>query len=162
MSLANFSAWLYETPVSVTIRDVSWIVPTVQSIHILAIAVIVGSAIVSDLRLAGVLATDETPRAVVQRYLPWMWRALLVLLMTGLVMLVGEPDRVIFNPMFWLKMALVLVAFALTLLFRRPLLHAAANAETRWQSSFVKPAAWLSLTVWVGVIFCGRWIAYMM
>ncbi len=145
---------------STMIRDVFWIVPTVQCIHILAIAVIFGSAFVSDLRLAGVLATDEPLGKVVRRYFPWMWRALIVLLLTGLVLSIGEPDRVLTNSIFWLKMALVVTVFSLTWLTRRPLLSPdAEGVGSRW-TRFVKPFSWLSLLLWSCVIVCGRWIAY--
>lgn len=160
MSLESFGNWLYETPLSTSLREISWIIPTVQSIHIIAIAVVVGSALVSDLRLAGVLATDETPSTVVRRYLPWMWGALIILLLTGAVMLLAEPSRTFTNMVFWTKMALVLTAFALTLFFRKPLLDPAFRLDHAGWASMVKPAAWLSLIVWVAVIFCGRWIAY--
>lgn len=156
----TFITWLYESSLSNLIRDVFWIVPTVQCIHILAIAVIVGSALVSDLRLAGVLATDAPLGEVVRRYFPWMWRALIVLLLTGLVMSIGEPDRVLTNPTFWVKMALVVTVFSLTWLMRRPLLsHDAQAGGSRW-ARFVKPCAWLSLLLWICVMVCGRWIAY--
>jgi hypothetical protein len=160
MSSETFIAWLYESAPSTMIRDVSWIVPTVQCIHIIAIAVIFGSAFVSDLRLAGVLATDESPGKVVRRYFPWMWRALIVLLLTGLVMSIGEPERVLANSTFWLKMVLVVAAFTLTWLARRPLLSPDAEASgARW-AHLVKPISWLSLFLWCCVIVCGRWIAY--
>ncbi|MBX3563549.1 MAG: hypothetical protein KF730_03125 [Sphingomonas sp.] len=156
----EFSLWLYDTPVSTMIREISWIVPTVQTIHIIAIAVVVGSALVTDLRLAGVLAIDEAPATVVRRYLPWMWGALIVLLLTGLVMLVGEPDRTLNNVVFWTKMALVVTAFALTLLFRRPLLDPEFSPKHAAWAKLVKPMAWVSLAIWIAVIICGRWIAY--
>ena len=160
MSIISFSDWLYETPVSTALRDTSWAIPTVQSVHLLAIGVVVGSAIVSDLRLAGMIATDETPRTVVRRYLPWMWWALVVLLATGLMLVVAEPGRTLNNTIFWLKMALVLFAFVLTLTFRKPLLDPGFDHDrANWQA-LVKPAAWISLMVWIVVIFCGRWIAY--
>ena len=160
MSLAQISAELYRTPISTAIRDIKWVIPSTQCVHIAAIAVVVGSALVTDLRLAGVLATDETPRTVVRRYLPWMWAALLILLTTGVILVVGEPNRVLTNPVFWAKMALVAFAFTLTLLFRFPILHPEFQLEhVRWVK-LVKPMAWISLLVWVAVIFCGRWIAY--
>lgn len=160
MSLETFGDWLYQTPVSTSIREITWIIPTVQSIHILSIAIVIGSALVSDLRLAGVLATDETPATVVRRYLPWMWSALVVLLSTGLVMVVAEPGRTLGNSIFWIKMGLVLFAFALTLGFRKPLLDPQFRVDhANWRMA-IKPAAWTSLAVWVAVIFCGRWIAY--
>jgi hypothetical protein len=160
MTLQQFSVDLYTTPISTGIRQTVWIIPTIQSIHILAIAVVIGSALVTDLRLAGVLATDETPQTVVRRYLPWMWAAIAVLLATGVVMTVGEPNRVLTNAVFWSKMGLVAFAFCLTLLFRYPILHPQFRLEhARW-ARLAKPMAWVSLAVWVAVIFCGRWIAY--
>lgn len=160
MSLETFGNWLYDSSVSTSIRDISWIIPTVQSIHILAISIIVGSALISDLRLAGVIATDETPSAVVRRYLPWMWIALAVLLLTGLVMVLAEPSRTLNNMTFWTKMGLILFAFVLTMIFRKPLLDPAFRMEHAGWAGMIKPAAWISLAVWIAVIFCGRWIAY--
>ncbi len=160
MSLHAFADTLYTTSVSTWIRETAGIIPTTQSIHILAIAVVVGSALVTDLRLAGVLATDESTQTVVRRYLPWMWAAIAVLLATGAIMAIGEPNRVLTNPVFWSKMALVVLAFCLTLLFRYPFLHPLFQIRhPRW-ASWAKPAAWVSLMVWIAVIFCGRWIAY--
>jgi hypothetical protein len=57
-------------------------------------------------------------------------------------------------------MVLVLAAFSLTLLFRYPILHPDFRLEhARW-AVLVKPMAWISLAIWIAVIFCGRWIAY--
>ena len=160
MNVHEFSSALYATPISVAIRETTAVIPAIQSIHILAIAVVVGSALVTDLRLAGVLANEETPQTVVRRYLPWMWAAIAVLLATGAILIVGEPNRVLANPVFWTKMALVVVAFGLTLLFRYPILHPQFRLEhARW-AALAKPMAWVSLLIWIAVIFCGRWIAY--
>lgn len=160
MNANDLARVLYGSPISVTVREVRWLIPTVQSLHIVAIAVVVGSALVTDLRLAGVMATDESPRTVVKRYQPWMWAALAVLLVTGIIMCVGEPNRVLANGVFWTKMAMVAVALVLTLLFRYPILHPEFQLEhARWASQ-AKLLAWASLAVWIAVIFCGRWIAY--
>ena len=160
MTMHEISQTLYATSISTGIRTTAGFIPTTQSIHIVAISVVVGSALVTELRLAGVLATDETPQTVVRRYLPWMWAAIAVLLATGAILAVGEPNRVLENPLFWTKMVLVVVAFGLTLLFRYPILHPQFRLEhARW-AALVKPLAWVSLLVWIAVIFCGRWIAY--
>ena len=160
MDIHEFSRALYTTPFSTGIRETAGLIPITQSLHILAISVVVGSALVTDLRLAGVLATEETPQTVVRRYLPWMWAAITVLLLTGGILVLGEPNRDLTNPLFWIKMGLVVFAFALTLLFRYPILHPEFRLEhARW-ATLAKPLAWVSLLVWVAVIFCGRWIAY--
>jgi hypothetical protein len=160
MSVAQFAQNLYGSAISTSLREASWIIPAVQSIHIIAIAAVIGAAIVMDLRLAGVLATDETPRTVVRRHLPWMWSGLGVLLSSGFLLGLAEPYRVLTNPVFWVKMALVLTGFTLTLLFRYPILHPDYRIEHARAASLVKPMAWASLAIWIVVIFCGRWIAY--
>jgi hypothetical protein len=148
--------WIYGTALSSAIRDSSWLVPVVQSIHIIAIATMVGAALVVELRIAGVLAPDERLDVVAQRYLPWMWRALAVLLATGLVMILGEPDRTLRSMTFWIKMALVSVGVLASLGLRKPLLRPANLAD----KAPVKVMAWALLGLWVAVMFCGRWIAY--
>lgn len=152
--------WISHTSLSEAIRDQSWIVPGVQAIHICAIAVVLGSALVSELRLAGLIATDEAPAAVVKRYLPWMWGALAVLLLSGLILVWGEPDRSLVNRVFWLKMSLVLTGFVLTVLFRKPLLDPDFGARHALRAGLIKPTAWLSLFIWIAVVCGGRWIAY--
>ena len=160
MSSELIIAWIYASPLSTAIRDMSWVVPTVQSVHIVAIAVIFGAAVISDLRLAGVFATDQPMGGVVRRYFPWMRAALIVLLLSGLVMVIGEPDRVLVNTTFWLKMLLVVAVFSLTWSVRRPLLRAVGPAQGADEKPPIKALAWLSIALWCVVIFCGRWIAY--
>jgi len=46
MNLHDFSTALYATPISTGIRETAGIIPTIQSIHIIAISVVVGSALV--------------------------------------------------------------------------------------------------------------------
>lgn len=160
MSSELIIAWIYASPLSTAIRDMSWVVPTVQSVHIVAIAVIFGAAVISDLRLAGVFATDQPMGGVVRRYFPWMRAALIVLLLSGLVMVIGEPDRVLVNTTFWLKMFLVVAVFTLTWSVRRPLLRVVGPAQGADEKPPIKALAWLSIALWCVVIFCGRWIAY--
>jgi putative copper export protein len=152
----GLTEWIYGTGLSSAIRDNSWVVPVVQSIHIIAITVVVGCALVTELRIVGVVAPDESMQVVVQRYLPWMWRALAVLLATGLVMIIGEPERTLSNVTFWIKMALVLTGVLASLRLRKPLLRPAEPTD----KAPAKVLAWTLLVLWVAVIFCGRWIAY--
>lgn len=157
MTISQFGDWLYTTPLSTLIRETTWVIPNVQSVHIVAIAVVVGSALVTELRMAGVLATDRPVAAVLRRYLPWMKWALLVLLVTGLVLIVAEPGRTLGNAVFWTKMALVAGASLVTLTARR---QRAAINEGEAEADGGKVLSWLMLGVWGAVIFCGRFIAY--
>jgi hypothetical protein len=51
---------------------------------------------------------------VSQRFLPTIWPVLLILLITGSLLIVGEPQRSLVNSTFFLKMALLAVAILLT------------------------------------------------
>lgn len=160
-SLSVFCVWLEQTPMSQTIQTTNWIVPTVQSVHILAIAVIAASALMIDLRLIGVFSADQPLKDVSERFLPFVWWPLLILLATGAVMITGEPARSLKNPAFQLKMALLVAALIVTALFqflqRRDPAFGDPASGRRGAAATI---AVLSMLLWSGIIFAGRWIAY--
>jgi hypothetical protein len=161
-SLSAFAEWLSVTPPSMLIQNVSWIIPGFQSIHILAIAMVMASAVVISLRVLGLMMRDLPLATVTQRFAPWIWYSLIVLLITGLVLVVGEPGRSLTNSIFQLKMLLLLVAITFLLLLRLPM----RRNEHYWDESGggtragAKLIAVASLAVWSCIIFAGRWIAY--
>ena len=154
-------AWLEQTPLSHAIQVTSWIVPTVQTIHILAIAVVATSALMIDLRLIGVFGADQPLKDVTSRFLPFVWWPLLILLATGAIMIIGEPPRSLKNPAFQLKMALLVGALIVTgifqLLLRRDPAFGSPGSGRRGAAATI---AVLSMLLWSGIIFAGRWIAY--
>jgi tryptophan-rich sensory protein len=159
--LDELSSWLEHTSVSETIQSISWIVPTVQTIHILAITVVAGSVLMINLRLIGVFAADQPLKDVSSRFLPFVWCSLLVLLATGAIMIIGEPPRSLKNPAFQLKMMLLVAALIVTgifqLLLRRDPAFGDARSGRRGAAATI---AVLSMLLWTGIIFAGRWIAY--
>jgi hypothetical protein len=68
--LRGVSKWLAATPLSHTIQDSGWVVPTLQTIHILGVAVLFSSAVLVDLRLWRALQRDVALADVAQRFLP--------------------------------------------------------------------------------------------
>jgi hypothetical protein len=114
-----------------------------------------------DLRLMGVLGRDQSLARVSGRFRPVIWWTLPVLLATGSIMIIGEPARSLANPVFQLKMALLAAAIIVTLSYQVPLGRNPAFWEVstgrRGAAQFI---AVLSLLLWVGIVFAGRWIAY--
>lgn len=143
-----------QTPLSQTLQNVRWLIPMIQSVHIFTLALVFTSAAVVDLRLLGVGPGGPSLRRVSGRFLPTVGWGVLVLLVTGLLLMVAEPRRAILNPFFQLKMAALVIVGGLTLAV------AAIAASERQQSAFAKPAAVLSLVLWLAIIVLGRWIAY--
>ncbi len=56
------------------------------------------------------MRADEPFSAVWQRFAPWMWSGLVVMAITGVLLIVGEPPREFGALSFWIKMTLVLIA----------------------------------------------------
>jgi hypothetical protein len=153
--------WIDQTQLSQWMQVTNWVVPTVQTVHILAIAVVASSALMIDLRLIGVFWADRPMRDVSARFLPLVWWPLLILLITGLIMVISEPARSLKNPAFQLKMALLIGALIITGIFqflqrrnsRFGDLHKAPRAAAL-------TVAIVSMLLWSAIIFAGRWIAY--
>ena len=112
--MSEFAVWLHGTIISQTIQSVGWIVPLVQSIHIVMIGILFVSSLMIALRVLGRMRVDESFQSLWQRFAPWTWRALAVLGGTGLLLIVGEPARELGATSFWLKMGLLVVAVATT------------------------------------------------
>jgi hypothetical protein len=159
--LRDLSKWLAATPLSHAIQTNGWVIPTLQTIHILSVAVLFSSAILVDLRFYRALQRDLPLADVARRFLPTIWPVLLILLITGSLLIIGEPRRSLLNTTFYLKMALLVVAVVLTLALQWSLRAAPEFWERdRGRRVAGQLAATVSILVWCSILFAGRWIAY--
>jgi len=157
----HFAEWLSHTSFSLAIQTHEWIIPTIQSIHIVAIGVTLASVFMIDLRILGWAGRDQTLIETTVRFGPWLSGALGVLLVTGGLMVIGEPMRELLAFSFWLKMCLVTIGIALAAAFQITL----RRHEQHWETSLVnrwsiKSLAILTLLIWVSIVILGRLIAY--
>lgn len=161
VALSELSKWLAATPLSHTIQTTSWIIPTIQIIHILGVAVLFSSAVLVDLRIWRLLERDIPLTQVARRFLPPIWPVLLILLITGSLLIIGEPRRSLLNSTFYLKMALLAFAIMLTAGLQRSIsLSPDSWDKDRRRRLAARFAATASIAVWCGILFAGRWIAY--
>jgi hypothetical protein len=159
--MLDFAHWLAQTRISLAIQTHLWVIPTIQSIHITAIGIAMSSVFLMDLRVLGWAGTDQTLTQMTSRFAPWLWSALSVLFVTGMLMVVGEPVRELFSLSFWLKMSLIIVGATLVAAFQLTL----GRNERRWETSLVngwmtKCFAMVTLLVWCSIVILGRLIAY--
>ncbi len=155
--------WLAHTAASQVIQKVFWIIPTVQVVHILAISVVMASMAMFDLRLLGLAGRRHRIASLSQRFMPWLSGALLTLLLSGSVLIVGEPQRSLDNAVFKTKMGMLLTAVLLTWSFHRLLrrdLASGAEDLKPEHAGAAKLIGGVSLLLWVGIVAAGRLIAY--
>jgi len=156
--IESFCDWLANTSLSLTIQTVMWIIPAVQTVHILCVAIVMSCMAMMDLRLIGVAGRKYSISRTVGRFVPWVWGALPVLLTTGVILIIGEPSRELLNPYFRAKMAFLLVVTLITFFVQRQNKKDATYWEARRVAAALTGA--LSLLLWVGIVSAGRWIAY--
>jgi hypothetical protein len=144
------------TPLSQLLQNVRWLIPLIQSTHILALSLVFVSAVVVDLRLLGVAGRQTLP-SLTARFLPWVGWGVLVLLVSGLLLMVAEPRRALLNPFFQLKMAALVVVGLMTWAIARAPERGWTDSERR---GLARSVAVGSLLLWLAIIALGRWIAY--
>jgi hypothetical protein len=157
--LEEFCDWLAMTPVSVAFQSAKWFVPLVQTVHIIAIAVLLTTVYVIGFRLLGLTRGTLSLPAIMARSKPWIWIALGVLLATGLLLTITEPARELLNWVFRIKMLLVLTLAGILIW-----LQVRMRADPAyWEGApRLKTRAIGILCVLVGaaIVTAGRWIAY--
>ena len=157
--MLEFAEWLGTTPFSVAIQSTLWLTPLLQSIHILMIGVVFTIVLVIALRVLGRVRTDESLAEIHDKFRPWFWAALAVMLTTGIVLSIGEPVREARALSFWVKMSLIVVGVLISLIFTRRM-RAAAIAGGEVYSSRARAFAVGTVCMWLFIIFLGRAIAY--
>ena len=141
-------------------RQWLWLYPSVEIVHITGIALLVGSIAILDLRLLG-LSRSLPVRRLAAHILPWSIASFVLIVPSGLAMFVAHANDLLSNPVFAVKMCLILLAGA-----NAGVLHAGVfRSAGQWDVDVMPPlaaraAAGASLLLWVSVVACGRLLAY--
>src|SRR5262245_47845666 len=140
------------------LSNVPGLPPIVQTIHLLAIAAIMGSIVMLDLRVLGLAVHGQLPHDLARRVLPWTWWAIPVLALSGSMFILARPRRYLGNPIFGIKFALLALALTMTFVLSRMMARLDVTAERT--GVWAKVVAGVSLLLWLSVVMAGRWIAY--
>jgi hypothetical protein len=141
-------------------RQWLWLYPAVETVHIAGIALLFGSIAVLDLRLLG-FSRSISVRRLAGHVLPWTAGAFLLIVPSGLAMFTAHASELIGNPIFPIKICLILAAGVNAAAFHAGVFRSAAG----WDVGVAPPpaaraAGAVSLLVWIAVIACGRLLAY--
>lgn len=159
--LQTFCEWLENTAPAQFISGSTWAFPTIESIHVLMLVLVVGSIAIVDLRLLGLASNHRKVSALSDDVLPITWTAFALALITGGLLFSSKATHYLANWPFRFKMALLLAAGVNMALFHVLTYRGVGD----WDDLKVTPraarlAGLLSLTFWVGVVVFGRWIGF--
>jgi hypothetical protein len=154
--------WLFDWLDTSLLADMSkaygGVFAVVQMFHLLGLALMGGSVILSDLRLLGVVMTDVPSKVVFDNTQKLFTVSLIVLVVSGIFMASAVALKLYYNEAFWAKMTGLALGTLFVYLIRKPLF-------TRFEHDTISPAAVkvtaiCSLTIWFTVAASGRWIGF--
>jgi len=157
MVLVDIFAALEATPISTEMAESSWLFPTVESVHVIAVTLVVGAILVVDLRLAGLASRGRSARQLADRILPITWAAFGLAVLSGVLLFLAKPVSYSQNPFFLFKLGALALAGLNMAAF-----HFVVDRD---RTAPEPPAAarysgFASLAIWVGVVALGRWIGF--
>lgn len=161
MTLHELMIAIQDTPLAAAVRQSTWIFPTAETVHVLALALTVGSIAIVDLRLLGAAHRPHPVTELSSELLPWTWGGFLVAVGSGALLFTSAAADYASNPAFLLKLALLGAAGANMLVFHFITYRTVGAWDLGAAPPFAaKVAAVLSLTFWTAVVVCGRVIGF--
>jgi hypothetical protein len=142
-------------------REALWAYPATEALHIIGIGLLFGSIAIVDLRLIG-LGRGVPVSALARFAVPWSLGGFGLAATTGLLMFTAHAAEFIALPVFMLKMGLIFAGG-----INAAILHKGVLRDTRaWDTGAPSPAAakvagGVSIVMWIGVVACGRLLAYL-
>lgn len=161
MDLSALWQSLEYSPVGDFVAVSGWAFPALESAHVVAVVLVVGTIAIMDLRLLGLASRDCAVTELSRDTLVWTWIAFIAAVITGGLLFTSNASGYAENPFFQWKMVLIVLAginMAIFHFFTWKTVHS-------WDSDCAVPTAGkiagaLSLIFWVAVVFCGRWIGF--
>jgi hypothetical protein len=142
--------WIARTETAVFIKQSPHLVGLLSSLHLLALTVIGGSAVVACLRFSGFLLPGRPPSEVARPAWNGIVCGFVLAFASGILLFAPRASTAPSDPAFQVKMVLVLAA----VVFHCTLFHRVAwSDQSRPALLFVTGIA--GLTLWLGVAFAG-------
>jgi hypothetical protein len=160
MPLEQALTWLQELPFPTDIRESGWLFPTIETVHVFALVLVVGSIMTVDLRLLGLTNRDRPFSHLAAEMLPWTWGSFGIAAIAGLLMFSSKAVIYFGNIPFRLKMICLVLAGLNMAAFHW---IGTRNLEA-WNHSkpptSAKLAGGASLLLWTCIVAAGRWIGF--
>lgn len=161
--LKDLVAFFEDFGLADAIRENDVLFPSIESVHVLAVCLVVGSIMAVDLRLLGFASVKRPISAVTRGILPLTWGAFAVAVASGFLMFISNAAKYLGNGFFVAKLCLIAAAGINMLVFH----FISARDRRHWDLQARPPfaarlAGGISMLLWIAVVACGRWIGFTM
>jgi hypothetical protein len=163
LRFADLISYFENSTLADNIRENDLLFPLIESVHVVAICLVVGSILAVDLRLLGLASINRSVSRVTAGLLPLTWGAFVVAVASGSLLFISNATKYLGNGFFIAKILLIGVAGLNMAIFH----FIGAKDLPRWENQAQLPlparlAGGLSILLWVAVVACGRWIGFTM
>jgi hypothetical protein len=152
--------WLEHRPFAIAIAESTWLFPITETIHVLALTVVVGSVAMMDLRLLGLGNKERAASDVIASSLPWAWCAFAVAFVAGSLLFSSKAATYYTTLPFRIKMVCLALAALNMLIFHFITGRGMAAWDRGAPPLSARLAGACSLTLWVIIVATGRWIGF--
>jgi hypothetical protein len=164
MSLEALLAIVEAWPISAAMRGempgTEWLFPIIETLHVMALTLVVGSIAMMDLRLLGVASRNSAVSRLSNEVLPWTWTAWSAAAVFGTLMFIAKAGTYTGNLQFRLKFVCMGLAAVNMLVFHLGAFRQVARWDSGEPPMSARVAGALSLSLWIGVVFFGRWVGF--
>ncbi len=160
MTLRPLFEWVDAFPSSIALRESLYAFPVALTVHLVSLAMFAGLVVMMDLRLVGLAYRGTTFSEMQRRLFPWQMVAMVVTSVAGLLLFYAQPMRYFGKVIYWIKIALIVVAGVNALLFHFITYRSIDKCDITNPPVAAKVAGWLSLALWACVVATGRLTAY--
>jgi len=155
--LEGLQAWSW----AVFVHKTPWAFTTVEVVHVFAVSLVLGTIAIVDLRLLGLASTKRPFAELSRRVLPFTWAAFVLAVIAGLVLFTTRATEYFVNPVFWIKMVLIIVAGINMMIFE----FITVRDVQKWNLNPTPPArarlaGGISIGCWVLILVSGRLIGF--
>jgi hypothetical protein len=151
---------IQESALGSAISQSTWMFPTIETVHVIALSVVFGSIVVVDLRLIGVASKDRAVTALSRDFLPWTWGAFALAALTGTLLFTSRAADYMAIPPFTAKFVLMALAGLNMLYFHFATQRSIKDWDTGKPVAAAKAAGLISLTLWALILICGRKVGF--
>jgi Family of unknown function (DUF6644) len=148
--------WCEHSAIGEAIRNSLWLVPLIEAFHLVGLGVTAGAVLLVDLRLLGLGLRRYPVSQLAKDAEPWLMGSLTLMFASGFPLFLSEATKCYYSFAFWVKMTSLLLVVIFTFTLRRRVVMADASMAPVWG----KLAAMVSLALWAGVGWGGRWIGF--
>jgi uncharacterized membrane protein len=150
--LLHICRWLQDNSFIAVINGTAWTAAATEIVHYFSMFILVGSMVIVDLRVLGLVGSRQDAAQLAGRLFPWIWISLLLNFLSGFLMFAGSATAYYRNDIFYDKMGVVLLAIVANLVVQQKV--------RTWNQLPAMPAwakfiAVLSIGLWVGAIIAG-------